>query len=71
MAPDVATVVGSLCTALDVLAEDVELPRAEPGDVIEVANAGSYGHALSPHGFAGFDPPGQHLLLEDGTLASE
>lgn len=68
---EVATVVGSLCTVLDVLAEDVELPRAEPGDVIEVAKAGSYGYTLSPHGFAGFDPPGQHLLLEDGTLASE
>ena len=30
------TVVGRLCTPLDVLADSVELPRAEPGDIIAV-----------------------------------
>ena len=72
-APDFETVdvVGSLCTAMDVLAAGVRVRRARVGDIVEVTNAGSYARTLSPLAFAGFDPPGEYLLLDDGTLASE
>src|SRR5699024_11129262 len=37
------TVVGCLCTPLDVLGEKVLLPRAEVGDLVVVFQAGAYG----------------------------
>lgn len=50
-ADDVATVVGNLCTPLDIIADQVELPAAEPGDLIAVFCAGAYGLSASPQGF--------------------
>ena len=41
-------IVGNLCTALDVIAKDLMLPRGEIGDILAVSNAGSYGCSLSP-----------------------
>ena len=38
-----SSVVGSLCTPLDLLGDDVELPRAEPGDLVVLFQAGAYG----------------------------
>lgn len=46
-----ANVVGNLCTPLDILADQVELPRAEPGDLIAVFCAGAYGLSASPQAF--------------------
>lgn len=45
------TVVGCNCTPLDTLASGVELPRAEPGDLVVVAQTGAYGATASPAGF--------------------
>ena len=42
------TVTGCLATPFDVFGEDVMLPRAEPGDLIAVFNAGAYGRTASP-----------------------
>jgi len=46
-----ATVTGCLCTPLDLLAHDVALPRAEPGDLVAVFCAGAYGLSASPQEF--------------------
>jgi diaminopimelate decarboxylase len=45
------SVVGCLCTPLDLLADEVLLPRAEVGDVIAIFCAGAYGLSASPQGF--------------------
>lgn len=54
-------VVGNLCTALDVIAHGVKLPRAHRGDLIRVGNAGSYSYTLTPLAFSSQQAPGQYL----------
>ena len=58
---ETATVVGNLCTALDIIAENIELPIARIGDIVSVSNAGSYGYSLSPLLFGGHQAPKQFL----------
>lgn len=52
-----ASVVGPLCTPLDILAEDLELSRARPGDLVVVLQSGAYGLTASPIGFLSHPPP--------------
>jgi diaminopimelate decarboxylase len=56
------SVVGPLCTPLDLLAEQVELPRAEPGDLIVVFQSGAYGATASPQAFLSH-PPALEVLV--------
>jgi diaminopimelate decarboxylase len=46
-----ASVVGPLCTPLDVLADAMDLARAEPGDLVAVLQSGAYGVSASPAAF--------------------
>lgn len=48
---DVQSVVGPLCTPLDLLADRMQLARAEIGDLIAVFQSGAYGLTASPGGF--------------------
>lgn len=48
-----ATVVGPLCTPLDLLGDDVELARAAPDDLVVVFQSGAYGRTASPRDFLG------------------
>ena len=48
-----ATVVGPLCTPLDVLAERMSLPVAREGDLVVVFQSGAYGASASPQAFLG------------------
>lgn len=57
-----ATVVGCLCTPLDRLAEKIEVPVAEPGEVICVFLAGAYGLTASPTRFLGHPEPAERLV---------
>jgi diaminopimelate decarboxylase len=57
-----ATVVGCLCTPLDLLADDVPLPRAEPGDLVVVLQAGAYGLTASPTAFLSHSAPAEVLV---------
>lgn len=50
---ETVSVVGPLCTPLDVLAERVELPPAEVGDLVVVFQSGAYGASASPQAFLG------------------
>ena len=50
-AKEAVTVVGNLCTPLDLLADQVELPCADPGDLIAIFCAGAYGLTASPQAF--------------------
>jgi diaminopimelate decarboxylase len=46
-------VVGPLCTPLDLLADKMELPRADVGDLVVVFQSGAYGLSASPGSFLG------------------
>jgi diaminopimelate decarboxylase len=48
-----ASVVGPLCTPLDVLADKMTLAKAEPGDLVVVFQSGAYGASASPQSFLG------------------
>jgi len=61
-ATDTATIVGRLCTPLDVLAHDAKLARATPGDLIAVFQSGAYGASASPAGFLSHPEPGELLI---------
>jgi len=45
------SVVGPLCTPLDILAEKYELPDVQIGDLVVVYQSGAYGFTASPQGF--------------------
>lgn len=59
---ETASVVGSLCTPLDLLGDRVQLPAAGPGDLIAVFLAGAYGLTASPTGFLSH-PAAPEVLL--------
>lgn len=50
---ETASVVGPLCTPLDLLADRMELARAEPGDLVVIFQSGAYGASASPQNFLG------------------
>jgi diaminopimelate decarboxylase len=55
-ATEVASVVGPLCTPLDLLADKAWLGHAEEGDLVVVFQSGAYGRTASPSGFLGHPP---------------
>jgi diaminopimelate decarboxylase len=59
---EVATVTGCLCTPLDLLAHEVPLPRAEPGDLVAIFCAGAYGLSASPQEFLS-QPRAREILV--------
>lgn len=50
---ETASVVGPLCTPLDLLADKMLLPTAQEGDLAVVFQSGAYGASASPQGFLG------------------
>ena len=59
---EIASVVGPLCTPLDLLADRVELGEAQEGDLVVVFQSGAYGATASPSAFLSH-PPVVELLL--------
>jgi diaminopimelate decarboxylase len=51
LATEEASIVGCLCTPLDMLADEVAVPEAQPGDLVAVFCAGAYGLSASPQAF--------------------
>lgn len=64
-AEETVEVVGPLCTPLDVLARNVNLPRVAVGDLIGVFQSGAYARAASPLNFLSHATPPE-VLVEDG-----
>lgn len=56
-APARYTLVGPLCTSIDRLASDIELPELRVGDVIAIAGCGAYGLTASPVRFISHPEP--------------
>lgn len=50
-AGEAVSVVGPLCTPLDILGDRMNLPEAGPGDLVVVFQSGAYGASASPRGF--------------------
>ena len=50
---EVVSVVGPLCTPLDLLADRMNLPVADVGDLVVVFQSGAYGASASPQAFLG------------------
>lgn len=48
-----ASVVGPLCTPLDLMADRMDLATSEPGDLVVVFQSGAYGASASPQRFLG------------------
>lgn len=55
-ATEQASVVGPLCTPLDLLADRMQLPSADVGDLVVVFQSGAYGASASPQAFLGHPP---------------
>ncbi|MFI7607394.1 pyridoxal-dependent decarboxylase, exosortase A system-associated [Micromonospora sp. NPDC049366] len=56
------TVVGCLCTPLDLLGDNVALPPAEVGDLVVLFQAGAYGLTASPTAFLSHPAPAEVLV---------
>jgi diaminopimelate decarboxylase len=54
--------VGPLCTPLDVIAADMELPRSDVGDLVVVLQSGAYGLTASPTAFLSHPAPQEVLV---------
>ena len=61
-ATEIASVVGCLCTPLDLLGERCALPTAEIGDLVVVFQSGAYGLTASPTAFLSYPSPVEVLV---------
>lgn len=59
---DGVTVVGCLCTPLDLLGDDVVLPSAGIDDLVVIFQQGAYGLTASPTAFLGHPAPAEVLV---------
>ena len=59
---ETVSVVGCLCTPLDLLGDKVQLPPAKIGDLVVVFQAGAYGLTASPTAFLGHPHPAEVLV---------
>jgi len=66
--PHKYTLVGPLCTTIDVLATDIMLPEVRVGDVIAVENSGAYGLTASPTRFISHPEPAEIVLAGNEVI---
>ncbi|RIX45495.1 MAG: pyridoxal-dependent decarboxylase, exosortase A system-associated [Rhodocyclales bacterium GT-UBC] len=59
---EAVSVVGPLCTPLDLLADKMPLPEAERGDIFVIFQSGAYGASASPQNFLGHPPVAEVLV---------
>lgn len=59
---EIASVVGPLCTPLDLLADSMEVAKADVGDLIVVFQSGAYGLTASPTAFLSHPAPVEVLV---------
>lgn len=57
-----ASIVGPLCTPLDLLADKMDLPKADIGDLAVILQSGAYGFTASPHHFLSHPMPIEILI---------
>ena len=59
---EIISVVGPLCTPLDILADQLSMAKADIGDLVVVLQSGAYGLTASPTGFLGHPIPVEVLV---------
>ncbi|MEH6756869.1 MAG: pyridoxal-dependent decarboxylase, exosortase A system-associated [Parasphingorhabdus sp.] len=59
---EIISIVGCLCTPLDLLSDRAEMPKAQVGDIVAIFCAGAYGASASPANFLG-QGPAKELLV--------
>jgi diaminopimelate decarboxylase len=59
---EISTIVGPLCTPLDLLADRMEMAKADAGDLAVILQSGAYGLTASPLRFLGHPAPAEILL---------
>jgi diaminopimelate decarboxylase len=67
-ATETVDIVGPLCTPLDTLARDLEIPAAKVGDLVGIFQSGAYGRSASPLGFLSHPLPGE-ISVSNGQAA--
>jgi diaminopimelate decarboxylase len=68
---ELVSIVGNLCTSMDVMARDVYMPDPQIGDIVCFSNAGAYGYSLSPFDFAGHPRPREIYLNATGHITED
>ncbi len=61
-AREIVSVVGPLCTPLDLLADQMQMTRASVNDLVVVLQSGAYGLSASPTAFLNHPPPVEVLV---------
>lgn len=61
---ETVTIAGPLCTPDDILGRNVEMVKAEPGDVLCIPKSGAYGLTYSPVHFLGHPSPAEVLYYQ-------
>lgn len=61
-ADETVSIVGCLCTPLDRLSDNAQMPRADVGDIVAIFCAGAYGASASPFNFLGQGPAKEVLI---------
>ncbi|TQF72947.1 pyridoxal-dependent decarboxylase, exosortase A system-associated [Pseudoalteromonas luteoviolacea] len=56
------SIVGPLCTPLDLMASNMELQKADVGDYVIIYQSGAYGYTASPHHFLSHPMPIEFLI---------
>jgi diaminopimelate decarboxylase len=56
------SVVGPLCTPLDLLVDNMEMAKAGPGDLVAIYQSGAYGLTASPLRFLDHPPPAEAFV---------
>lgn len=59
---EVVSIVGCLCTPLDLLSDSAQMPTAQVGDIVAIFCAGAYGATASPANFLGQGPAREILV---------
>ncbi len=59
---ELVSVVGPLCTPLDILADRMELAEPRPGDLVVIFQSGAYGASASPQDFLSHGGPVEVLV---------
>jgi diaminopimelate decarboxylase len=59
---EVVSVVGPLCTPLDLLADQMQMAKASAGDLVVILQSGAYGLTASPTAFLGHPVPVEVLV---------
>lgn len=62
LSTEVVSIVGCLCTPLDLLSDRAEMPTAKVGDIVAIFCAGAYGASASPANFLGQGPAKEILI---------